>query len=138
MLKKRPTHVLNRSADCDQEHAVVAMQSMGFNQHRHCTDHPYGSPIAPDCGGTAHAYCGTALPATLGDLLPWLNKPTLEDMRRGYIIRSRVKEADKIILAQPYSPYLFRQGLLPGPNLLVGRSPEESKLRRGGEILVKP
>ena len=57
--------------------------------------------------------------ATLGDLLPWHKKSTLEDMLGAYIIKSRVKEADKIILAQPYSPHLFRQGLLPGPKLLV-------------------
>ena len=57
--------------------------------------------------------------ATLGDLLPWHKKPTLEDMLRAYIIKSRVKQADKIILAQPYSPHLFRQGLLPGPKLLL-------------------
>ena len=79
----------------------------------------YGFPIAPDFGGTAHAYCRATMSATLGDLLPWNKKPTLEDMLRAYIIRSRVKQADKIILAQPYSPQLFRQGLLPGPQLLL-------------------
>ena len=57
--------------------------------------------------------------ATLGDLLQWDKKPTLEDMLRAYIIRSRIKEADKIMLAQAYSPQLFRQGLLPGPQLLL-------------------
>ena len=40
-------------------------------------------------------------------------------MLRAYIIRSRIQEADKIMLAQPYSPQLFRQGLLPGPQLLL-------------------
>ena len=79
----------------------------------------WGFPIAPDFGGTAHAYCGATMSATLGDLLPWHKKPTLEDMLRAYIIKSRVKQADKIILAQPYSPHLFRQGLLPGPKMLL-------------------
>ena len=79
----------------------------------------YGFPIAPDFGGTAHAYCGSTMSATLGDLLQWNKKPTLEDMLRAYIIRSRVREADKIMLAQPYSPQLFQQGLLPGPQLLL-------------------
>ena len=79
----------------------------------------YGFPIAPDFGGTAHAYCGATMNATLGDLFPWHKKPTLEDMLRAYIIKSRIKEADKMILAQPYSPHLFRQGLLPGPKLLL-------------------
>ena len=79
----------------------------------------YGFPIAPDFGGTAHAYCGATMSATSGDLLPWSKKPTLEDMLRAYIIRSRVKQADKIMLAQPYSPHLFRQDLLPEPQLLL-------------------
>ena len=70
-------------------------------------------------GGTAHAYCGATMSATLGDLLPWHKKPTLEDMLRAYIIKSRVKQADKIILAQPYSPHLFRQGLWPGAKMLL-------------------
>ena len=30
----------------------------------------YGFPIAPDFGGTAHAYCGATMSASLGDLLP--------------------------------------------------------------------
>jgi hypothetical protein len=79
----------------------------------------YGFPIVPDFGGTAHAYCGSTLDAVLGDLLPWYKTPCLEDMLRAYIIRSRMKEADKIILVQPYNPHLFRQGLLPGPQLLL-------------------
>ena len=79
----------------------------------------HGFLIAPDFGGTAHAYGGATMTATSGDVLPWHKKPTLEDMLRGYIIKSRVKQADKIILAQPYSPHLFRQGLLPGPKLLL-------------------
>ena len=43
----------------------------------------------------------------------------MEDMLKGYIIKSRIREADKILLAQPYSPHLFRQGVLPGPGLLL-------------------
>jgi len=79
----------------------------------------FGFPIVPDFGGTAHAYCGSTLTAALGDLLPWWRKPRLEDMLKGYIIKSRVKEAQQLFLAQPYNPHLFRQGLLPGPQLLL-------------------
>ena len=79
----------------------------------------FGFPIIPDFGGTAHAYCGSTLPAALGDLLPWWHKPRLEDMLKGYIIKSRVKETQDILIAQPYSPHLFRQGVLPGPQLLL-------------------
>ena len=80
----------------------------------------YGFPIVPDFGGTAHAYCGTTLDACLGDLLPWYIKPRLEDALRAYIIKSRVRDASRILLAQPYSPQLFRQGAQIGPHLLMG------------------
>ena len=78
----------------------------------------YGFPI-PDFGGTAHAYCGSTLEAALGDFLHWSAKPCLSAMLKAYIIRSRVKEIKDIIAAQPYSPHLFRQGLQPGPQLLL-------------------
>ena len=78
----------------------------------------YGFPIVPDFGGTAHAYCGSSLDACLGDCLPWYHRPRLEDQLRAYIIKSRVKDNSKLLLAQPYSPQLFRQGVLPGPYLL--------------------
>ena len=79
----------------------------------------FGFPIVPDFGGTAHAYCGTTMEAAMGDLLPWSKKPQMADLLKAYIIKSRVREADKLLLAQPYSPQLFRQGLLPGPQLLL-------------------
>ena len=52
-------------------------------------------------------------------LIPVIRKPRMEDMLKGYIIKSRIRETDKILLAQPYSPHLFRQGVLPGPGLLL-------------------
>merc|ERR1711953_1335839 len=70
-------------------------------------------------GGTAHAYCGSTLPAALGDFLHWSAKPSLSAMLKAYIIRSRVKEVGDIIIAQPYNPHLFRQGIQPGPQLLL-------------------
>ena len=76
-------------------------------------------PIVPDFGGTAHAYCGTTLDACLGDLLAWNAQPSHEASLRGYIIKSRVKRAEHLLLAQPYSPNLFRQGDMPGPTLLM-------------------
>ena len=39
-------------------------------------------------------------------------------MLKAYIIRSRVKTNTNMLIVQPYSPHLFRQGLLPGPGLL--------------------
>ena len=79
----------------------------------------FGFPIVPDFGGTAHAYCGTTMDAALGDLLPWTLRPRLEDMLKAYIIKSRIRAAENLMIAQPYSPHLFRQGVLPGPQLLL-------------------
>ena len=78
----------------------------------------FGFPVVPDFGGTAHAYCGTTMDAALGDLLSWELKPRLEDMLKAYITKSRVKQAQHLMLSQSYSPHVFRQGLLPGPALL--------------------
>ena len=89
----------------------------------------FGFPIVPDFGGTAHAYCGSTLDASLGDLLPWYQKPQMADMLKAYIIKSRIRSAEKLLLVQPYSPHLFRQGVNPGPqlllDLLVGKTSED-------------
>eukprot|EP00973_Karenia_brevis_P030996 4275950-Karenia_brevis.AAC.1 len=49
----------------------------------------YGFPKVSDFGGTAHAYCGTTMEAGIGDLLPCFQRPRLDDMLKGYIIKSR-------------------------------------------------
>jgi hypothetical protein len=59
------------------------------------------------------------LDACLGDLLQWQHRPQRDDALRAYIIKSRVRDCQKILLAQGYSPMLFRQGVLPGPDLLL-------------------
>jgi hypothetical protein len=79
----------------------------------------FGFPIVPDFGGTAHAYCGTTVEAVLGDLLPWHKQPQMSEMLKSYIIKSRVRKAEQVLVVQPYSPQLFRQGVLPGPQLLL-------------------
>ena len=79
----------------------------------------YGFPVVPDFGGTAHAYCGTTLEACIGDLLPWHATPNREAALRAYIIKSRIKKAENLLLGQPYSPMLFSQGNLAGPKLLL-------------------
>ena len=78
----------------------------------------YGFPIVPNFAGTTHFYCGSSLDACIGDLLHWSHKPRREDALKSYIIRSRVRDAANLLLTQPYSPHLFRQGVLPGPDLL--------------------
>ena len=78
-----------------------------------------GFAIVPDFGGTAHSYCGTSLDACIGSLLNWWDKPTRDAEVRGYIIKSRVREADNLLLAKPYSPHLFRLGPPAGPHYLL-------------------
>eukprot|EP00973_Karenia_brevis_P001302 177615-Karenia_brevis.AAC.1 len=53
------------------------------------------------------AHCETTMEAAIGDLLPWFQKPRLDDMLKGYIIKSRVRDAKKLLLAQPYSSHLL-------------------------------
>ena len=84
-----------------------------------------GFQVVPDFGGTAHAYCGDSLDTAIGDLLEWDCKPTLDAMQRAYIIKSRVRDASGLAIVQPYSPALFRQGVLPGPALLLQRQKGE-------------
>ena len=43
--------------------------------------------------------------------------PTMENALRAYIIKSRIRDTNKVLLAQAYSPQLFRQGVQPGPHL---------------------
>ena len=78
-----------------------------------------GFPIVPEFGGTVHGYCGTSLEAAQSDLLEWYRKPSREDMQKAYINESRVSTIDRLLIVQPYSPQLFRQGELPGPALLM-------------------
>ena len=58
----------------------------------------FGFPVVPDFGGTAHAYCGSTLDASLGDLLPWYHKPQMADMLKAYIIKSRIRSAENLLL----------------------------------------
>ena len=73
----------------------------------------------PDFAGTAHGYCGSTLLQAKGDLLEWHRTPTLDAMLRAYIIRSRIRSANELLIIQPYNPALFAQGTLPGPSLLL-------------------
>ena len=78
-----------------------------------------GFAVVPEFGGTIHGYCGETLDAILLDLLEWHRKPTMEDMHKAYVGRSRTRKVDQILLVQPYSPHLFRQGQMPGPTILM-------------------
>ena len=51
--------------------------------------------------------------------MSWIQIPTLDNALRAYIIMSRARDINDLLLAQPYSPMLFRQGVQPGPQLLL-------------------
>ena len=78
-----------------------------------------GFTVVPELGGTIHGYCGDTLDAMIGDLLEWNRKPCPDDMHKAYISKSRVRRSEHMLLAQPYSPHLFRQGEMPGPHMLM-------------------
>ena len=108
LINKKPIYVLK-----------LQVRSWSLDPKGNIKIKRFGFPIVPDFGGTAHAYCGSTLNADLGDLLTWDHTPRLEDMLKAYIIKSRVRSAEDIMVCQPYNPHLFRQGLLPGPALLL-------------------
>ena len=53
------------------------------------------------------------------DCLPFSKTPNREDMLKGYLGISRVTTKEGLLIVQPYHPMLFRQGVLPGPELLM-------------------
>mgnify|MGYP003310562638 CR=1 FL=1 len=88
-----------------------------------------GFEVVPEFGGTAHAYCGESLKIATGDLLEWDRFPTLDSMLRAFIIKSRVSSVENLLIVQPYSPALFNQGVLPGPDLLLRKQRREISLK---------
>ena len=63
--------------------------------------------------------------------------PSFTRAMKGYIALSRVKKADDLLLAQPFSPALFRQGKQPWATLLLaslrGELPEAELKARAKE-----
>ena len=81
-----------------------------------CAGLRLGFPV-PDFAGTIHSYTGENLPTGIVDCLSVEDTPRPEDQWKAYIGISRSTSADGLLLAQPFAPMLFRQGLLPGPTL---------------------
>lgn len=77
-----------------------------------------GFPLVPDFAGTVHSYTGCNLDAIMADCLSWQRKPRREDQQRSYINLSRVQTRYDLLINQPYNPWLFRCGELPGPHIL--------------------
>jgi len=78
-----------------------------------------GFQVVPNFAGTIHSFVGASLDAALLDCLHFSRTPKLEEQLKGYLGISRVRTAAGLLIVQPYHPMLFRQGCLPGPELLM-------------------
>lgn len=78
-----------------------------------------GFPIASDFSGTAHSFMGATLQACTLDLGVWDATPSREAQLSGYMCISRVKRSEDICITQPFSPNLFTNGDLIGPETLL-------------------
>ena len=78
-----------------------------------------GFQLVPNFSGTIHSFVGATLKAAMLDCLHFGRTPTREDMLKGYLGISRVETKEGLLIVQPYHPMLFRQGVLPGPELLM-------------------
>ena len=64
-------------------------------------------------------YQGATEPAAIVDLQGLDIKPRRMDAMAGYIMTSRVKEKETILVTQPFHPALFCLGPSAGPSLLL-------------------
>ena len=73
----------------------------------------------PNFSTTIHSATGRTMDSSIVDLGDIGQYPSFDAAMRGYIGLSRVRAAHHILLAQPFSPMLFRQGAQPFPSLLL-------------------
>ncbi|CAK9008371.1 unnamed protein product [Durusdinium trenchii] len=93
-----------------------------------------GFPLACDFAGTAHSFMGSTLEACTLDLGHWDSTASREAQLSGYMCLSRVRKAEDLCIAQPFSPNLFTNGELIGPHTFLevhrGKlTPQEAKAR---------
>jgi len=103
-----------------------------------------GYGMVPNFSTTIDGATGRTIAKGIGDLGNWSDLATPTRAMKGYIALSRVKCADDMLLAQPFSPCLFRQGKQHWPSLLLdvqtGRIPVDAdfaQLCRDTDILAK-
>jgi hypothetical protein len=78
------------------------------------------NPVDSRVYGTVHSYSGLTLRGPIIDCRNWQKKPVRDDTAfESYIAFSRVRSIEKVFLVQAYNPWLFRQGEVPGPHLLM-------------------
>ena len=80
-----------------------------------------GYTLLPDFASTAHMIQGATLDAAYADLLEASTKPTTASQIAAYVCLSRVKELERIVVMQPFSPHLFTRGPPLGPHRLIDK-----------------
>ena len=96
VLRLRPTHLLiyveTATAKMPNDHGekVYALPVKSRVWSRDAAGNAKvrrtGFPIVPDFGGTAHAFCGDTLKASIGDLLAW-HRRDCEHQRGSHVFR---------------------------------------------------
>ena len=79
----------------------------------------WGFPVVPDFSSTVYVATGRTLKSALADLGGLSEMPSFHQAMKGYIMFSRVTTAHKLLLVQPFSRLLFKQGPHPYPTLLL-------------------
>ena len=77
-----------------------------------------GFPLAPNISSTIDSATGQTLDAAMPDLGDEHCPPPCAAAMKGYVALSRVREADGLLAAQPFSPLLFNMGHQPWPSIL--------------------
>ena len=106
--------------------------------------HRKGFPLVPDYASTAFMIQGTTLAAAIADCGDIADLVGLSEVMTVYVILSRVKSADGLLLLRAFCQNLFQIGALPGPYCLLKmlRHPfpihteeedDESGVAQGGE-----
>ena len=78
-----------------------------------------GFACVPDFSSTVHSATGRTLSSCVCDLGSFADKPGTSSAMEGYIALSRVEDAEGLVVARPFSRFLFQQVPAPFPTLLL-------------------
>ena len=79
----------------------------------------HGFTLLPDYASTAFMIQGATLGASIADCGDILDIGGLSELMTTYVILSRVKSADGLLLLRAFCHNLFQMGALPGPSCLL-------------------
>ena len=100
-----------------------------------------GFPLVPNFATTIDGATGQTLRTGIADLGDFGSVPSFHAAMLGYIALSRVTSADKLLIARPFNPLLFKLGPQPFPSLLFNtlegafdNMPDSAFIHMCGEI----